>query len=65
MCIRDRLKKESKEVLGVGGHLSPPFGQSTNDYVEVHLLDTKVTFIDKFNSNHSSFEYELIIFIIV
>ena len=34
------LKKESKEVLGLSGYLSPPFGQSTDDYVEVHLLDT-------------------------
>ena len=55
------LKKESKEVLGVGGHLSPPFGQSTNDYVEVHLLDTNGTFIEKFNSNHTSFEDDMMI----
>ena len=50
------LKKESKEILGLGGHLSPPFGQSTNDYVEVHLLDTNDGFIEKFISQHTSFE---------
>ena len=50
------LKKESKEVLGLSGHLSPPFGQSTNDYVEVHLLDTNDGFIEKFISQHTTFE---------
>jgi len=50
------LKKESKEILGVGGHLSPPFGQSTNDYVEVHLLDTNDGFLEKFISEHTTFE---------
>ena len=42
------LKKESKEVLGASGYLTPPFGQSTNDYVEVHLLDTDGNFLEKF-----------------
>ena len=50
------LKKESKEVLGASGYLTPPFGQSTNDYVEVHLLDTDGNFLEKFNSDHTTFE---------
>ena len=29
------LKKESKEVLGLSGHLS--FGQSTNDYLNASI----------------------------
>ena len=55
------LKKETKEVLGLGGHLSPPFGQSTLDYVEVHLLNTDGNFIEKFNSEHTTFEDDKII----
>jgi len=55
------LKKESKELLGLGGYLSPPFGQSTKDYVEVHLLDTNGTFIEKFNSQHTTFEEDKMI----
>ena len=55
------LKKESKEVLGLSGYLSPPFGQSTDDYVEVHLLDTNGGFIEKFNSQHTTFEDDKII----
>ena len=55
------LKKESKEVLGAGGYLTPPFGQSTNDYVEVHLLDTDGNFLEKFNSDHTTFEDDTII----
>ena len=50
------LKKESKEVLGLGGYLSPPFGQSTDDYVEIHLLDSDGGFIEKFTSQHTTFE---------
>ena len=55
------LKKESKEVLGASGYLTPPFGQSTNDYVEVHLLDTDGNFLEKFNSDHTTFEDDTII----
>jgi len=55
------LKKESKEVLGASGYLNPPFGQSTDDYVEVHLLDTDGNFLEKFNSIHTTFEDDTII----
>ena len=55
------LKKESKEVLGASGYLNPPFGQSTDDYVEVHLLDTDENFLEKFNSTHTTFEDDTII----
>ena len=49
------LKKESKEVLGLEGELYPPFGQSSQDYVEYQIFDIN----DNFKERKKSINYTL------
>ena len=43
------LKKESKELLGLSGHLYPPFG-GIEDYVEYHIFDMNDNFKERAKS---------------
>lgn len=46
------LKKESKEVLGLGGALYPPFLQKDGDYIEVCVHDSGGKFLEKGKSEN-------------
>ena len=46
------LKKESKEVLGLGGALYPPFLQKDGDYIEVCVHDSGGKFLEKSKSEN-------------